>query len=199
MPLIDPLITHIKGIHRVKKVLITGSGAVGKTSFLSVLSKKKFLKDIPESEYKRTLFINFDHVSVTDNTGKVIGHLQVQDLAGQLSLPIHALKDFVSQTLGATDLIIIIFANDNLQSFLDLEQWFKLMNQGLEKLKIQPDFVLIRNKIDLINTIDLSLITSLMEVDKRIKKYFEVSCVTGEGFDLLYQWLTTGIFKNESH
>ena len=73
------------------------------------------------------------------------------------------------------------------------------MNQGLEKLKIQPDFVLIRNKIDLINTIDLSLITSLMEVDKRIKKYFEVSCVTGEGFDLLYQWLTTGIFKNESH
>ena len=44
MPLIDPLITHIKGIHRVKKVLITGSGAVGKTSFLSVLSKKKIFK-----------------------------------------------------------------------------------------------------------------------------------------------------------
>lgn len=195
MPLIEPLIAHIKGVHKIKKVLITGSGAVGKTSILTALSKNNFLRDAPNNEYKRTLFINIDNISVTDSKGKMIGHLQVQDLAGQLSLPIHALKDFAMQTLGATDLIFIVFSNDNLQSFLDLQQWFKLINDGLETLKIQPDFILIRNKIDLMNTIDQTLITDLMQMDPRIKEYFELSCVTGEGFDSFYHWLITGVFN----
>ena len=43
MPLIEPLIAHIKGVHKIKKVLITGSGAVGKTSILTALSKNNFL------------------------------------------------------------------------------------------------------------------------------------------------------------
>ena len=97
----DILIEAIKKTKKIRKALIIGSGGVGKTSILSYLSKH-ITQSISDT-YQRTLFINFDTVKIINDKQQLIGQVQVQDLAGQITLHIHALKDFVTQTIGSTD------------------------------------------------------------------------------------------------
>ena len=184
----NEFIEAIKKVNKLKKALIVGSGAVGKTSLLTFLSTNL----IPATTYKRTSFVNFDTIRIHGvNHQEIIGQIQVQDLAGQITLPVHALKDFVQQTLGATDIIFLVFDNNNFQSFLDLEMWLNHINDGLKILnvKINPRIVLIRNKVDLEQVVEESLVKKLMEFDKRITHCFSISCVKGSGFEQLQSFL----------
>lgn len=185
----DILIEAIKKTKKIRKALIIGSGGVGKTSILSYLSKH-ITQSISDT-YQRTLFINFDTVKIINDKQQLIGQVQVQDLAGQITLPIHALKDFVTQTIGATDLIFLVFDNNNFQSFLDLQMWIGHINAGLKLLKTQinPMIVLIRNKIDLEQVVDDQIVNKLMEFDERIIHYYSVSCTKGIGFESLQSFL----------
>ena len=183
---------QLKKIHKMKKALIIGSGAVGKTSLLTLLSKN--LSSLPSiaSSYKRTSFINFDTIRIYgENDQEIIGQIQVQDLAGQITLPIHALKDFVQQTLGATDLIFLVFDTNNIQSFLDLELWLHHINDGLKGLHehINPALILIRNKVDLEQLVDDIAVKKVLDLDKRIIKYFAISCWNGFGLESLQSFL----------
>ena len=182
----------LKKIHKMKKALIIGSGAVGKTYLLTLLSKDLPTQPSKASFYKRTTFINFDTIRLYgENDREIIGQIQVQDLAGQITLPIHALRDFAQQTLGATDLIFLMFDNNNLQSFLDLELWLNHINDGLKTLHehINPAIILIRNKVDLEQLVDDKAVQKLLEFDKRIIKYFAISCRNGSGLESLQAFL----------
>lgn len=182
------IVEIIKKSKNLKKAIIVGSGAVGKTSLVRLLSKNITLDQASHgSTYKKTFFVNFDTINLVDKNKERLGHIQVLDIAGQLNQPIHALKDFIAQTLGSTDLIFLVFAGDNLQSFLDLELWINHIDNGLKLLNKQtnPNFILIKNKTDLNNLISNELVDKLINYDKRIKKYFEVSCLDGQGIDSL--------------
>ena len=76
---------YVKLYKKIRKILILGSGAVGKTSLTKVLKSQVPLKDMNGNcDYNRTLFVEIDQFK-TDNQ---VGTFQVFDLAGQLSLPI---------------------------------------------------------------------------------------------------------------
>ena len=179
----------IKKYHNMRKALLIGSGGVGKTSLLNALTKHQYVTQT--TEYHRTPFINFGTMSVTNGECDKV-RIQFHDVAGQLDLPIHALKDFTTQTLGATDIIFLVFATNDLQTFLDLKTWLELIGQGITTLQIQPQCILLQNKTDLESIIDDSLITKFLEVNPAFKGFFKVNCVNGQGLDQL-----TGFMRKE--
>ncbi len=191
------IVEYIKKKRSLTKILVVGSGAVGKTSLLKVLSADKSLTDLGDQflEYHRTHFLELESISAStlDETSK--GTFYFYDVAGQLDLSIHALRDTASTVMGSVDLVMLVFASDNPQSFLELNKWFSLVESAIKKskLKKRPGFILIKNKIDLPQTLDESLIKEVINSSPHIKGYFAISCLTGEGLDGLKSWLITFI------
>ncbi len=174
---------------------MAGSGAVGKTSLLMVLKNGKSLQELGNNtlEYHRTPFLEIDAFKVLNEGGNLEHSYLIYDISGQLNLPVHALKELKQLTLGGVDIIFLIFANNNLQSLLDLKEWLKIIESSSDinekDLSKPPYYVLIKNKIDLESNIDEALVKMVLENEPRIIKYFEVSCKTGEGIPELMTWL----------
>lgn len=192
--------TSSSALHRagVTKILVAGSGAVGKTTLLQVLKDNKPLEITNLSqEYHRTPFLNIETISVEriGGTGSR-GIFLMVDVAGQLDLPIHALRDFSNLALGSVELVMLMFSADSLQSLLDLKDWVsivKTQHNGRRPLR----FVLIMNKCDLDACIDRGLIEQFMESEPLTTAYFEISCKNGEGLDDLQRWLVETTTRGE--
>ena len=194
------LSNYLKDVHEVRKILILGSGAVGKTSLVKVLKNDKVLQEFKNQdlEYHRTPFLESDTVSARGLVKEDIrGAFQVYDVAGQFDQPFHPLKDLTYTVLSNVDLIILVFSLDNIQSLLDLAQWIKLVNQAaITGLNENPArFILVSNKIDLERTVDDLIIQNILQNEPRIIKYFEVSCMSGFGVDNLKDWLIQNYFS----
>ncbi len=52
-----------------------------------------------------------------------------------------------------------------------------------------------KNKIDLNESIDDVLVETLMNSLSEVVQYFEISCMTGDGFDDLSNWLVMNCFE----
>jgi len=181
---------YIKIAKKIRKILILGSGAVGKTSLTKVLKNEIPLKDMNGyCDYHRTLFVEIEQFKTENNNGT----FQLFDLAGQLDLPFHATRDTARFTFSAVDLICFVLASDNTQSLIDLNEWVNITKNYYNKAKVEvPPFILIKNKIDLENNIDDSLLEFVMP---NFKAYFEISCFDGKGIDELKKWFNE--FYNE--
>jgi len=174
----------------VTKILVAGSGAVGKTTLLQVLKDNRPLEITNLSqEYHRTPFLNIETISVEriGGTGSR-GIFLMVDVAGQLDLPIHALRDFSNLALGSVEYVMLMFSADNLQSLLDLKDWVSIIKTQ-HSMKQSLQFVLIMNKCDLDSCIDKGLVDQFVESEPMIVASFQVSCRNGEGLDELQQWL----------
>lgn len=186
--------SFLKRLRAIRKVLILGSGAVGKSTLLSVLKSGKTLEELNDSSlsYQRTPFLELDTINAknllnTNNTGV----FQIFDVAGQYDQPAHPIKDIAHMILGGTDLIMLLFSSNNLQTLLDIDIWLKMVrnfyfsNDSYE----EPEFILIKNKIDLESNIDQSMIDAILGNDLTIRKYFEISCNSGIGIKQLKEYL----------
>jgi small GTP-binding protein len=193
------LSSFIKNRRKLKKILFLGSGAVGKTTLLKVLKSDTLIsEDSANKEYQRTLFFTFETIEAAklsdlDTEGK----FQLYDLAGQLNLPIHATRDIAETVLGSADLIAFIFSTDSLQSLFDIQGWLKIIdefNLRANRNLSASSFILIKNKSDLDSYIDEMIIQSILSYDKRFLKYFQVSCLTGQGLKEFKKWLVDCCF-----
>ncbi|MFW9994247.1 MAG: Rab family GTPase [Candidatus Odinarchaeota archaeon] len=189
----------IKSKRSLKKVLLLGSGAVGKTSLVRVLKEDKSLEEFKDGlEYHRTPFLELETVTASGllkNDPDLKGTLQLWDVAGQFDLPVHALRDISKSVLGSVDLIILMFSNENVQSLLDLAMWLEVVNEHhKDDLKKDTIFVLISNKTDLSGDIDQGLIDQVMNAEPRIIHFFKISCMTGLGIKELKEWLVEQFF-----
>lgn len=187
------LVEYLKQKRVMRKILVAGSGAVGKTSLVKVLASNKSLSELGNEylEYHRTHFLEMETISADKISANSKGTFYFYDVAGQIDLPIHALRDTASTVVGAVDLVLLVFSNDNAKSLLELSKWFSLIENALKQARLvkEPTFVLIKNKIDLPSRLDDSLVEHLLAATPRIVKYFEVSCLTGQGLDDLKKWL----------
>jgi len=181
---------YVKATKKIRKILILGSGAVGKTSLTKVLKLEKSLQDMNgDCDYQRTLFVEIDQFKTNDNTGT----FQVLDLAGQLNLPIHGTRDTSRFVFNAVDLICYVFANDNAQSLIELGEWVSIVNEYYSKNNLSiPPFILIKNKIDLESSIDTFL---LKQISSNVNGYFEISCFNGIGISKLKDWFNEFFFN----
>ena len=198
------MLEYIKQSNKIRKVLIAGSGAVGKTSLVSVLKEKKALLELAQSEkpldYHRTPYLNLETIKThADSDPTDDGVIQFFDVAGQLDLPIHAFRDTVRLTLGGVDLILLMFAGDSLQSLLDLKTWLDLL-EGFYTQHAQykfPDIVLLKNKSDLPSAECDSLVKVLLDNNTRVISYHEISCLTGGGVNEFQHWFIQYLFENK--
>ncbi|MBD3404963.1 MAG: hypothetical protein GF411_02370 [Candidatus Lokiarchaeota archaeon] len=196
------MIEEIKLRKGIRKILMAGSGAVGKTSLLTVLREKKSLGELleGEAEYHRTHFIDLSAIAASDLVEEdITGVCQMVDISGQLDSPIHALKDISRTALGGVDVVILVFASDNIQSLIDLTEWMDLLTgYYISQTKSPtPDFILVRNKCDLNCTMDKGLIEAILHGNPQIVEYFEISCMTGQGMNGIKRWLVDHLFKKE--
>jgi hypothetical protein len=106
-------------------------------------------------------------------------------------------RDAKRLALGSVDVIILVFSSDNLQSLLDLNEWLELLDSfyDSEPDEPRPEYILVRNKVDVENQVDQDLIEALLEGNTRISNYFETSCLTGRGVDSLRLWFHTRFFE----
>lgn len=192
------LCDYLKRTRRLRKILILGSGTVGKSSLLKVLKENKSLSEMDPSyrKYKRTPFLELDTIDVSRMKNNTNGVFQLYDVAGQLDMPIHAIRDFANTILNNTDLVILMFASDNPQSLYDLNKWIRLVEKYYKKFSRikKPYYLLLRNKIDLNGSLDPILSLKFRDKDKRIIEYFEISCLTYEGISKLKEWLINYLF-----
>ena len=180
---------------QVTKALVAGSGAVGKTTLVRVLRDSQSLQQSNQAEYHRTPFLELETVKVerVGGTGSTGIYLLV-DVAGQLDLPIHALRDFSRLALGSVELVFLIFSAENLQSLFDLTDWVTLIKTQYKEVPGKSlKFILIQNKCDLGNSIDAELVSRFIESEPLIVKYFQLSCLSGEGISELQSWLVNNV------
>ena len=177
----------------IRKVLIAGSGAVGKTSLVKVMKHNLPLCGIEEdtTAYHRTPFVDLETVRIKRSAKE--GVFQMVDVSGQLDSAIHPLRDIPRIAMGGVSVVLLMFSGDNVQSLLDLSQWIETLTDYYSKIgsKNMPDFVLLKNKADLSDDIDQTLIDAVMNCNPRICKYHELSCLTGEGVKEMIEWLVT--------
>ena len=178
------------------KALVAGSGAVGKTTLVRVLKDGQALNQSNHTqEYHRTPFLELETVKVerVGGTGSC-GIFLLVDVAGQLDLPIHALRDFSRLALGSVELVFLIFSAENVQSLLDLKDWVSLIKTQYKEVPGKTlKFVLIQNKCDLGNCIDSELVSAFLASEPLVSMYFEVSCMSGEGIPELQSWLVENV------
>jgi GTPase SAR1 family protein len=175
----------------VRKVLIAGTGAVGKTSLVRVMKHNLPLSCIDDdtTAYHRTPFVELETVRIKCSEEE--GVFQMVDVSGQLDSVIHPLRDISRVAMGGVSVVLLIFSGNNVQSLLDLSEWIEILTDYYSegRSKNMPDFVLLRNKSDLSDDIDQTLIDAVMECNPTICKYHELSCLTGEGVKEMIEWL----------
>ncbi|MFW9913682.1 MAG: hypothetical protein ACFFEU_14485 [Candidatus Thorarchaeota archaeon] len=182
---------HTKERLAIRKVLIAGTGAVGKTSLVKVMKHRLPLSGFEDdvTTYHRTPFVDLETVRINGSTQE--GVFQMVDVSGQLDSVIHPLRDISRVAMGGVSVVLLMFSGNNIQSLLDLSQWIETLTDYYSNIRSgnMPDFVLLKNKTDLSDDVDQTLIDAVMDCNPMICKYHEVSCVTGEGVKEMIEWL----------
>lgn len=195
----------IKEVQGVRKILLAGAGGVGKTSLLKVLSEGKSLSEIENTgadlSYHRTLYLDLITVyasKLLDNLDQG-GKFVFFDVAGQLHQPLHAVTHTTKSTMGGVDLIVLVFDGNNMQSLIDLGDWIETIKTSYRSVTEIPDFILIKNKLELPSNIDSGLIENFINSEFKIIKYFEISSLKGHGLKELQSWLVNYYFGEDNN
>ena len=158
----------------ILRVILLGDSNVGKTSLIM-----RYIKN----EFKNGYFSTFgvEYGSKIIKKGKKNICLEIIDTGGQEKF--HCLtKSFFNKVDG----IIFVFDLTNKQSFENLKNWLKEAESYTEDF----EYILVGNKKDLINSIEVNQ-ESLKDNDLfNGTKYFEVSAKTGENIEECFEELT---------
>ena len=81
-----------------------------------------------------------------------------------------------------------------MQSLLDLRDWVALIKTQYKEVPGKTlKFILIMNKCDLGCNIDSELVSRFIDSEPLITRYFEVSCMSGDGIPELQSWLVDNV------
>ena len=158
----------------ILRVILLGDSNVGKTSLIMRYIKYEF-----KNSFISTIGVEYDSKII--KKGKKNIRLEIIDTGGQEKF--HCLtKSFFNKVDG----IIFVFDLTNKQSFENLKNWLKEAESYTEDF----EYILVGNKKDLINSIEVNQ-ESLKDNDLfNGTKYFEVSAKTGENIEECFEELT---------
>ncbi len=125
----------------VFKVILIGPGAVGKTSLLFRFVENKFML-----KYKQTIGVDFTS-KIVEYSENLTAKLQLWDIGGQQKYEFLR-SSFFEKADGA----LIVFDLSREHTYYEIAHWFSEM----QKYAGEIPFVLIGNKIDLIDNLEQS-------------------------------------------
>jgi Ras-related protein Rab-11A len=166
------------------KIINSGDGAVGKTTFL-----KRFTSGLFMEQTKSTIGTGFFTKSVKlDNLDHA--DLTIWDFGGQNRFR-NILKDFIIGAYGA----LLMFDITRYQSFSNLREWVTLLRSGEDDYELP--ILLLGTKCDLADVREVYP----EDINKFIEKhnligYFETSSKTGINIDESVKFLVQYIFNH---
>ena len=152
------------------KIVIIGDQHVGKTSILS-----RYKYEVIETVYAPTVGIDFltKNVFLEDKTVKLI----MWDTAGQ-----ERFKSLIPSYLKNANCIILTYDISNKASFISLNKW---LMDAKEYVNEKTLFVICGNKLDLKRAVTKKEVEDFSN-EKNIPLFIEVSALTGEGINNLF-------------
>ena len=152
------------------KIVIIGDQHVGKTSILS-----RYKYEVIETVYSPTVGIDFltKNVFLEDKTVKLI----MWDTAGQ-----ERFKSLIPSYLKNANCIILVYDISNKSSFVSLNKW---LIDAKEYVNEKTLFVICGNKLDLKRAVTRKELEDFSN-EKNIPLFIEVSALTGEGINDLF-------------
>ncbi|MHA1268400.1 MAG: Rab family GTPase [Candidatus Helarchaeota archaeon] len=150
------------------KVVVIGDAAVGKTSIIRKYSLNKF-----EENYKMTVGADFNVKLVNfDDLGEV--SLTIWDFGGQ-----EKFQEIRKYYYYGTQAAIIVFDIVNPESFKNVKKW----KDDLYRETGEIPFIILANKIDLLDQAKISKDQIDQLSDELKVKIFETSAKTGENIE----------------
>ena len=147
------------------KIVIAGDGAVGKTS-----TAKRLAGNLKVNEsLKMTPGIDFQSVKI--ESYKPID-CQLWDLGGQ-----EQFREFQDDFFEGATIIIMMFTVDRYSSFMNLKSWLSLIPKNVDLT-----YFLLANKIDSLHRV-VDRKHAIEFANAHYMTYYEVSALTGQGFD----------------
>ena len=152
------------------KIVIIGDQHVGKTSILS-----RYKQEVIETAYAPTVGIDFltKNVFLEDKTVKLI----MWYTAGQ-----ERFKSLIPSYLKNANCIILTYDISNKSSFVSLNKW---LMDAKEYVNEKTLFVICGNKLDLKRAVTKKEVEDFSN-EKNIPLFIEVSALTGEGINDLF-------------
>jgi len=168
------------------KVLLLGAPAVGKTSILYRYVKNQFSND-----YITTIGLNYLTKDVNLDK-KYLAKLVIWDIAGH-----EKFKFLRTQYYEGTQGALVIFDLTRLKTYDELKHW---LSEMFEIVKKRIPFVIIGNKIDLVEevsrSVDYDIVRKFAENNDSV--YIETSAKTGENIEEAFTELTERMIKQGS-
>ncbi|MEE9376706.1 MAG: GTP-binding protein [Candidatus Lokiarchaeia archaeon] len=169
--------------NNVRKIILVGSEAVGKTKLAKMYCDSNFKEN---GVYKPTIgiSINSKELQIAKNFNIT---LYLLDLSG--------LKSFVKIRrfyYKYSDAVLVLFDYTNFSTFERLSDWIEESKHFL-KNKTTP-IILIGNKIDKIRDREDIKAKAYKLAEQYNFPFFETSAITGEGIDELFTYLISNLF-----
>ena len=165
------------------KLVLVGDTTVGKTCLV-----KREVMGVYEELMQPTLGAAYTsrEVHVKDMAVSV----QMWDTAGQ-----ERYKAMGPMYYHGVNVALIVYAIDSRSSFMAVDEW---VNDLLTHAPRNVQLVIVANKVDLVDTRDVSMEEGVAKAESHSALYFEVSAKTGEGVsDMFLLSITSFIEKCE--
>lgn len=161
------------------KIIIAGDVGVGKTTLLYYINNRNI--DL----VKKTVVIDLDVLKIFSNNDPI--KIIVCEIGGQ-----ETLRSLIPYYLKAYDYLLLMFDITNLDSFINLDKWLKILGNPDPKRVI-----LVGNKIDLAKyrRVMWKDISNFLE-DRGIKHYFEISAKRGINIHKFVEFLRDLFIKD---
>ena len=168
------------------KIILLGDSNVGKTSIYFYYTKKIF-----QEEYSSTVGVDFT-TEFKRISGKNV-RLKIWDTAGE-----EKFRSTISNYFKGADACFLVFDLTNIDSFNNLEIWYKLFSDKTTILKNNENIVVLGNKCDLKEKkIDKDLINKFIK-DKQLQ-YFETSAKEGINIDESFLYMIENLLKQREN
>jgi small GTP-binding protein len=176
------------------KIIILGDSGVGKSRLCHnyINMGQDYISDV-------TIGVDYNYKSYYING--IHYNINIWDTAGQ-----DKYKSIIRSYYRNNDSCIIVLNTVNLESYKNAQYWIDEINKN----SITKNIYLIGNKIDLKHKIRQNIINeiiqNLIKINKNIKGYYEVSSLTGENVEQIFNYIieesiinnnkSNGIFLN---
>ena len=153
------------------KLIVIGDGNVGKTSIINRFKTNQFTGD-----YEHTVGLDFQSIPIIIDDQSVT--LLLYDTAGQ-----EKFRSLIPLYTKDAHIILLIYDISNYDSFTNIEKWYDSLSNINKEEAI---FVLVGNKIDLVNERKVKEEEGKAFAEKHNFIFQEMSALTGDGIQELF-------------
>ena len=147
-------------------IMLLGDSQVGKTSLTLSLTKNKFddslLTTLGKESYMHQVNLHGHNIK-----------MKIWDTAGQ-----ERFKSMSVSVIKTVDGLVLVYSTTSRQSFNNLENWIKQLNEVTDLSK--KPVIIVGNKSDLVNSREVSLEEGKNYANQLGYNFYETSALTGE-------------------